>query len=124
MPISGRDLFHYLIFLAKGQYFKTTGEIFSPADQVVQIRFVNKKVLASLESNYAVHLGSNPFEDLVRNPNSESLCGGECVIWSRESEFLFILHRYVGVIAKVLPYSRKNYRHARRLERQILRDFR
>jgi hypothetical protein len=124
IPIDGRDLVDYLTYLAKGQYFRKTGHIFDEQKMVAQIEFVNKPVLSALKANYKGQHWSDPILDLIKNPNSESFGKDECVIWTRESDYLFILHHYTAIMIRIRPRSRRNRARARELEWQLLRDFR
>jgi hypothetical protein len=123
-PIDGRDLLNYMMYLAKGQYFRETGSIFDEQSLIVQIEFVNKPVLSALKSNYKGQHWSDPILDLIKNPNSESFGKDECVIWTREHDYLFILHHYTAIIIRIRPRSRRNRARARELEWKLLRDFR
>lgn len=124
IPISGRDLVDYILYLAKGQYFRKTRNIFDEQTMVAQIEFVNKQVLSALKSSYTTQHSSDPVLDLMRNPNSESFGKDECVIWTNENDYLFILHHYTAIMVCVRPRSRRNRARARELEWQLLRDFR
>ena len=123
IPIDGRDLFDYLTFLAKGQHFRHTGKVFDPRETVALIQFANKQVMTAYKTRYRIDHWSDPIVDLTSNPNSEACGRDECVIWSREHNYLFVLHHFTAVMIQVLPVSRKNRTQARSLERRMLVDF-
>lgn len=123
MPIEGRDLFDYFMFLAKGQHFKTTGQILDLATQVALLEFASKSLLQSFEEEYGKQHGTLPMADLSANPRVERIGGDECLIWSREHDHMIVFHWYTGVLIQIRPRSRKNYRMARELEQRLLREF-
>jgi hypothetical protein len=108
IPIDGQDLYEYLCFLGKGQHFRSTGTIFDPRSRVIQAEFVIKPVMAALEQSYANSQGTNPFGDLASNPHAESVGGGECLIWSKGHEHLFLFHRYTAAIVRVPLRTKKS----------------
>lgn len=123
IPISGKDLYNYLCFLGKGQHFRSTQTIFDSREYVIQVEFLNKQVMSSLERAYALKLESNPFADLARNPGTESISGGECLIYSKGHEHLFLFHRYTTAIIRVPRRTRKSKMQAQRLRYALLRAF-
>jgi hypothetical protein len=123
IPIDGKDLYEYLCFLGKGQHFKTTGTVLDSQSRVIQAEFVNKQVMASLEQSYAHSHKTNPFSDLARNPHAESIGDGECLIWSKGHEHLFLFHHYTAAIVRVPFRTKKSAIRARRLKATLLKDF-
>lgn len=122
MPFDGRELFDYVTFLAKGIHFLQGGRIVDES-QVIQQEFVGKSVLEPFHAMYHQHHGTNPILDLAQNPRTRTWGDGECVLWSQGDDHFLVLHWYIGIMIHVRPYSRRNYRRARELERQMLRDF-
>lgn len=123
MPIKGNELIEYLHYVGKGQFFKVRRVPYNPNNYVMDIQFVNKQILAAIESSYVDQHGSNPFKDLKQNPRSEVINDGECIIWSKNNRFIFIFHDYVAAIVEVLRRSKKNVAKAAKSESQILEDF-
>lgn len=123
VPVNGRGLFDYIMYFAKGQYFQRHGELFDEHKQVAIVSSDGKQVFGSLEREYRRANGSRAAVDLAQNPLSESLGDGEAVLWSRELDYLFVLHRYIGIGVKIRRRSRSTYREAREHEHEILRDF-
>jgi len=123
IPINGQDLYDYLCFLAKGQHFKSTKTIFDARSHVLQVEFINKLVMARLEQNYTRTLLSNPFSDLAQNPRTESIGAGECLIYSKEHEHLFLFHQYTGAIIRTPRRTRKSVSKARKLRDTLYREF-
>ena len=123
IPIDGGDLYEYLCFLGKGQHFKSTGTIFDSHSRVIQVEFVNKQVMAPLEQSYERSYMTNPFSHLARNPHAESVGGGECLIWSKGHNHLFLFHHYTVAIVCVPLRTKKNVIRARKLRASLLKDF-
>lgn len=123
IPVFGTELLEYLQFLGKGQYFKVTQQVFRPVTQVMLLDYVNKEVLSNLESSYEVHHGTNPFRDLTLNKYAEVLSGGDCIIYSKNRSFLFLLHDYTAIIIVVKPRNKKNSEREREKNDYIRRNF-
>ncbi len=123
IPIDGKDLYDYFCFLGKGQHFRFAGEIFNPHKRVLQVEFINKFVLAPVERGYSNRFGTNPFSDLARNPYTESIGDGECLIWSKGYRHLFIFHRYTAVVASLPRRTKKSQIRAHKLRDKLLKDF-
>lgn len=123
MPISGRDLADYLVYLAKGQYFRSTGEIFDERRLVAQTEFIDKQVLRALKAEYKIRHWADPLADLAKNPHSETFGQDECVIWARDNQYLFVLHHHLGIVIRICPRSRRSVALARELERKLLLSF-
>ena len=123
IPIDGEDLYEYLCFLGKGQHFRSTRTVFDPRSHVIQAEFINKQVMASLEWDYTRSLRANPFSDLARNPRTESVADGECLIYSKGHEHLFLFHHYTGAIIRVPRRTKKTAIRARKLRDALLKDF-
>jgi hypothetical protein len=123
IPIDGQDLYEYLCFLGKGQHFRSTGTIFDPRSRVIQVEFINKQVTTCLEQNYENDHRADPFGDLERNPHAESIGGGECLIWSKGDEHLFLFHHYTVAIVCLPVLTEESSNRARELHAVLLRDF-
>ena len=123
IPISGQDLYEYLCYLAKGQHFRSTGTMYGSYTQVIQVEFIGKQVLASLEQHYESGLNANPFIDLRSNPGTESIGGGECLIYSAGPEHLFLFHNYTGAIVRVLERTRRTVKAAREKRVALIKEF-
>ena len=123
LPFSGDELLAYMEFLAKGQYFRKTRQMLIPAKQVMLFRFVNKEILLYVKSDYETRHQSNPFRDLERNAGSEVLAGGDCIIYSKNKNYLFVFHDYIGITIRVRPRNRKNTERERQSRERILADF-
>jgi hypothetical protein len=123
MPIRGNELIEYLHYLGKGQFFKMRRVPYDPNQQVMEIQFVNKYVLGGLEKSYNDMHCSNPFDDLKTNPRSEVISDGECIIWLKNNQFLFVFHNYIAVIVSVLRKTKKNEANAAKSERYLLDHF-
>ena len=87
------------------------------------VEFVNKQALSWLEGSYPKRHQTNPFQDLQRNPYTEVINNGECLIWSKDNEFLFIFHNYTAVIVKVLRKNRKNIERVKKSESYLCEHF-
>ncbi len=123
IPIDGEELYDYLCFLGKGQHFKSTGTVFDSRNCVIEAEFVNKQVMEALERSYASSHRASPFSDLARNPNAESIGGGECLIWSRGHDHLFLFHHYTAAIVSTPLRTEESAIRARSLRAALLRDF-
>lgn len=122
MPFDGRELFDYVTFLAKGVHFLQSGRIVDES-QVIQQEVVGKAVLEPFHATYLQQHGTNPMLDLAQNPRTRTWGDGECVLWSKGDDHLLVLHWYIGIMIHIRPTSRRNYRRARQLEIQMLREF-
>ena len=114
VPIGADELIEYIYFLGKGQYFKSTNRLFNPSKQVIEFDYINKPVLDYVEKNYSVEHSSNPFRDLEKNELTEVVNNGECLIWSRRNQYLFIFHDYTAIIIKILSKNRKNMKKSKK----------
>lgn len=123
MPIKGAELVEYLNYLGKGVFFKRHKVPYDPNRLVMEVQLINKQVLGLLEKAYFDRHGSNPFRDLAINARSEVINEGECVIWSKNNEFLFIFHHYTAVIVRVLKRTKKNAAKAVQSEQYLLEHF-
>lgn len=123
IPISGPELLEYMQFLGKGQYFKKSHSIFQPRVQVMLVGFANKEVHAAFEASYHLEHGTNPFRDLESNRYSEVFSEGDCIIWSKNSNFLFIFHDYTSVSIWIKRRNRKNTVREQGTNAQVLADF-
>jgi hypothetical protein len=123
IPIKGPELVEYIHFLGKGQYFKDNLVPFDPDKLEMEILFANKQVTGSLISSYKEKHGSDPFRDLEKNSFSKIINNGECIIYSKENEYMFSFHDYTVITVKILNKSRKNKKIAYLSRRQIVKDF-
>jgi hypothetical protein len=123
VPILGTELLEYVRFLGKGQYFKQFGVIFQPAKQVMLVAYCSKDVHSALESSYEAQHGSNPYRDLEKNKYSEVLSGGDCIIYSKNANFLFIFHDYTSVIIRIKRRNRKTAELEKKQDASLIKDF-
>ena len=123
MPINAQELIEYMHYLGKGQYFKLKGKLYHPNAQVMYVNFVNKQVLSPLEGEYTGQHKANPFQDLQRNLYTEVINNGECLIWAKNNQFLFIFHNYTAVIVKVLRKNKKNIARVKKRESYLYEHF-
>ena len=123
MPIKGPELIEYISFLGKGQFLRQTGKIYDPQKNVMEILWANKQIMSQLEKDYETQHHSNPFRDLKKNPNTELINDGECVINSDKFKYLFFIHDYFFVSITILPNTRRNREKAKLSERNLLRWF-
>jgi hypothetical protein len=124
IPISGKELVEYIRFLGKGQYFKRRGRIFDEKNQVMIVDFANKEIHSILEDSYIDKHGSHPVRDLEMNPYSEVISSGECVIWSKNENYLFFFHDYISISIRVRPRNRKNTERENRANKYLIDSFR
>lgn len=108
LPIKPTELAEYVDFLAKGQYFKKHKKPLSMKQNTVSFEIVNKLVLNELEKIYGDMNKSHPFKDLQLNPRTETIQDGECLIWSKNNQHLFIFHEGVALILKILKRNKLN----------------
>lgn len=123
IPVSGAELLEYIQFLGRGQYFRKCGVIYRQDRQVMLVSFTNKTVHSALESNYEDQHGTNPHRDLEKNRYSEVLSDGDCIIYSKNSSFLFIFHDYTSVVVEIKRRNRKNARREQESNARLLADF-
>jgi hypothetical protein len=123
IPISGPELLEYMRFLGKGQYFRKFGMIYRQESQVMLVSFTNKTVHSALELSYEGLHGTNPYRDLKQNRYAEVLSGGDCIIYSKNSSFLFIFHDYTSVIVEIKRRNPKNTKREQERNARVLADF-
>lgn len=128
IPINAQELIEYMHYLGKGQYFKLnhnklTYKLYNPREQVMLVEFVNKQALYPLEGSYTKRHKTNPFQDLQRNPYTEVINSGECLIWAKNNNFLFVFHNYTAVIVKVLKKNKKNIAKVKKSESYLYEHF-
>ncbi len=123
IPISGVELLEYMQFLGKGQYFKRFRVVFQPAKQVMLTSFANKEVHSAFEASYEAQHGSNPYRDLEKNGYSEVLSGGDCIIYSKNSNFMFLFYDYTSVSIRIKRRNPKNSMRKQEANAQLLEDF-
>lgn len=110
LPITGTELSNYIDFLAKGQYFKTTDYMLSMKNNLVTFEFIDKRAIAHLESGYKKQHGSYPIKDLQKNPNAETIAGGECVIYSQKGKYIFFFQEGLAFIVEIKRRNKTNER--------------
>ena len=123
MPIKGSELVEYLNYMGKGEFFKRHKIPYDPNRHVMEIQLINKQVLGPLEKTHFDRHGSNPFRELALNSRSEVINEGECVIFSKSNEFLFIFHHYTAVIVRVMRKTEENTAKAVQSEQYVLEHF-
>lgn len=123
MPVSGAELLEYMRFLGKGQYFRKFGVIYRQESQVMLVSFTNKTVHSAFEVSYEGVHGTNPYRDLEQNRYAEVLSGGDCIIYSKNSSFLFIFHDYTSVIVEIKRRNPKNIKREQERNASVLADF-
>lgn len=123
LPIRGEELVEYIEFLGKGQYFKKHKVPLNMGRFVMNIRFANKLFIRSFQESYVGQHNSNPFRDLENDKFSEIIGGGECIIYSKNKGYMFVLHDYTVVTVKVLKKNKKNTVLAQEKMEQLISDF-
>jgi len=123
MPLTGQEIHDYSVFLAKGQYLRRSKQVFDPAERVIHVRvFLSKALTGALESEYRVTHGASPFEDIRANPLCETLGSGECLIWSKNYEYLFLFHHYTSIAIHVPLRTKKSARRAAVLRADLIQE--
>ncbi len=123
IPIKGDELIEYIYFLGKGQFFKKYGVVYNPKHFVMKIAYVNKHVTKSFKEIYITNHNSNPFRDLENNKYSEVINNGECIIYSKNREYMFVFHDYTTIIVVILKKNKKNTLIAQSKVNELLKDF-
>ena len=123
IPINAKELIEYIRYLGKGQFFKVKHKLYNPREQVMFVEFVNKQALSWLEGSYTKRHQTNPFQDLQRNSYTEVIHNGECLIWAKNSRFLFIFHNYTAVMVEVLRKNKKNIAKVKKSEAELCKYF-
>jgi hypothetical protein len=108
LPMSGLELIEYLTFLGKGVYFIKNERPYVRNRQVMILSLFNKHVNKTFSEGYQKQYGANPIRDLEKNPRSVVIAPGECVIWSKNNEFLIYLHDYMSIGIQIKNRNRKN----------------
>ncbi len=123
IPINAQELIDYMHDLGKGQFFKVKHRLYNPREQVMLVKFVNKQALSWLEGSYTKRHQTNPFQDLQQNSYTEVINNGECLIWAKNNNFLFVFHNHTAVIVKVLRKNKKNIARVKKGESYLYEHF-
>ena len=123
VPIVGEELLEYIGFLGRGQYFRKRGRPFNQDTQVMIVDYINKHVLSAIKVEYGQVHGTNPFQDLQENPYAETYSGGDCIIFGKNDNFMFLFHHYTAILIKVRRRSAKNVERSRSSAEELLKHF-
>ncbi len=123
LPIDGKELVEYMHFLGKGQYFKKNNIAFNSDRFVMVVLYANKQVTKSFQDAYIVKHKTNPYRDLEINKYSEVINNGECIIYSKNNNFMFVFHDFTIITIKILRKNKKNTLVALKKEREMFNDF-
>jgi len=66
LPFNGEELYSYMEYLGKGQYFKKTGKIFSKSKNIMTFLYLNKEFNIIFGNKYKKLHGTNNFIDLAK----------------------------------------------------------
>jgi hypothetical protein len=123
VPFTGPELIRYITYLGRGQFFKERKTVYDRSTHVFEFFWIPKTDLGSFAKAYKNELGSDPIDDLMLNLGSEVITNGECIVHTKDSEYLFVLHRVVVIGIRVLKRTRSN--RAREIDsiRKIVRGF-
>jgi len=91
IPFKGGELIEYIHFLGKGQFFKKNQQVFNPNQFVMEVLFANKTITKSLEEAYILKHKSHPWTDLGSNKYTEVINGSECMIYSKNNNYMFVV---------------------------------
>ena len=58
-----------------------------------------------------------------KNKFSEVINDGECIIYSKNKGYMFVLHDYTAITVKILNKNRKNMMLTKRKQNEIISDF-
>ena len=84
IPMTGKDIYKYGVYLTKGEYYKKTGEFLSDKNNIVLIRWMGHGANNELKKWYKTnHNGGAPFVDLAQNAKVENI-NKECFIVSSD----------------------------------------
>lgn len=123
IPVDGAELWDYMMYFAKGLYFKEFRRPLSMSANAIVAEYVNKQVLSGFEQAYYQNHGSIPYGDLENNQRSEVVEPGECVIWSKNRKYMVILHHSAALILKVLKRNVKNSKREAKAREYIIEHF-
>lgn len=107
----------------KDNNLKQNGKVFDPTTRLIEIDYITKQVFLAIEKDYQSKFNSSPFRDLEKNPLAEVINGGQCIIWSRDDQYLFIFHDSTAIIVKVLERNHDNERQAQESVNSIMKSF-
>jgi len=108
-PASPGDILSYLDFLAKGQYFLTTG-YFLTNSKLIYIPDMYCRGLLDRFDNYYKSGSGTKFEDLKQNPYSQVLGNGEVIAWAKGLDFVFCLNETIMLGGRIVQPTRANMR--------------
>jgi len=124
LPFNGEELYSYMEYLGKGQYFKKTTKIYSKSKYIMIFKYMNKEFNIIFSDSYLKQFGSDNFKDLSKNPYSEVINNGECIIYAKENnKYLFVFHSHTTIIIEIYKRCNRTQKMAIKNKQKILNDF-
>ena len=123
IPIFAQELLDYISYLGRGQYFRKRGTPFDDSRQVMVVNYVNKPVMAAFEAKYRLQYSTSPFADLMQNQYAESFSDGECIIYSKNDQYMFLFHGYTAITIRIKRRNAKNVERSRVSAEHLCRYF-
>ncbi|QDF74697.1 MULTISPECIES: hypothetical protein [Shewanella] len=111
MPFTVNELDSYVLYLAKGLYFRTYKKTLNTTLFMVDFNLINKRMIDSISSSYSMIHESDPIEDLKKNPNAELILKGECILIQGEGgkrNYLIFFQNGFGLLINIVRRSHKN----------------
>ena len=108
LPIEINELYEYASYLAKGQYYKEHGNFLCLKRNIIFCDLLPNQFVKNLNLSYKQANDSLPFDDLVKNPHSEVILDGECIIYSKNNKYMFVFQKGLILVIKILEKNNQN----------------
>lgn len=121
MPLTGKQIYQYGVWLAKGAYFINTGEIL--ADRyLICVDLVRSVEVRAIKEFYKRQNGSEAFNDLAKNINIPNINGESFMIMQAGKMQMFIcLNRVIMFHLTLLEKNRVNETLCNKAKRALYR---
>lgn len=108
IPLNGRQIYQYGIWLAKGVYFEKTGEILSN-QYLICVEMVNQEQVNRIKEMYKNKKNSEAFDELSMNLNIPNINGESFIISTDDAREIFVcFNRVIMFHLKLLEKNRIN----------------
>lgn len=124
MPFNGLELYLYMEYLGKGQFFKKTGKIYSKSKYIMIFTYINKESNIIFTEKYKKIHTSDNFKDLKENLYTEVVYNGECLIYAKEYyKYMFVFHKHTVVLVEVKKRNNRTSRMALKNKENVIKMF-
>lgn len=122
IPIAPRKAINYFEFFGKGQYLINTGKVFDETKNIIIIDILGHSAIRLLEHTYTEMHKSNPFDDLINNPNKNlhNINGETFIICSDDPlKMIIFFNRVFLVSIDIVTNTRSNQTYKNMVRRRL-----